>query len=150
MLVYLGLNTMNLKIFYDTKYYDKVDDLLYIYECNPIFPFKDMRIDPDNLISDLYDATELYNFLNSVHFLYLLDQMYIGHVDIDGITYIIKVDTELNISVIGNNEFNWIKLFVDDDDYLEFKEFCSKNYKIIGDEPDYKKFGNIKRQHSFF
>lgn len=141
---------MNLDIFDDENYYNKINELLFIYESNPVFPFKQMRLDPDNLVSELYDATDLYNFLNNVHFFYLLDQMYIGHVDIDGITYIIKVDTELNISIIGDNEFNWIKLFIEDDDYSEFKKFFSKNYEIVGDDPDYKKFGVINRKHSFF
>lgn len=150
MFIYLITNAMNLNIFNDKNYYDKVDDLLYIYESNPIFPFEDMGLNPDHLVSEIYDATDLYNFLKRVKFFYLLDQIYIGHVDIDNMIYIIKVDTELNISVIGDNEFNWIKLFVDDNDYLEFKEFCVTQYSIIGTEPDYEKFGNINRKHPFF
>jgi hypothetical protein len=146
---------MNLDIFYDEIFYTKLDDLFFIYERNPIYPFEEFHFDPNNLVGPLYDATDLYNFLNKVNFLYLLDQQYVGIVEIDGIEYIIDVDTECNISILGDNEINWTKCFFgwrEDEEwtYLEFKNFFEQHYKTTFNEPDYEKFGTIERKHHFF
>lgn len=76
---------MNLNIFYDESYYNKINELLFIYEVNPIFPFEDLGMAPNEIASGRYDATNVYNFLKTVNFIYYLDQRYIGHVQIDGV-----------------------------------------------------------------
>lgn len=144
---------MNLDIFYDELYYNKLSDLILIHECKPIYPFKEMGIDPDNLVIGDRNDTELYNFLKKVNFIYYCDQIYIGHTVIDGSEYIIKVNDELTISILGDNESNWVTLLILDDDdfdadeaYFEFGQFCLDKYKITPSKPDYKKFGELGRK----
>lgn len=141
---------MNLNIFYDEMYYNKLSELFTIYECNPIFPFKEMRIDPDNLVRGIHDATNIYNFLKDVHFIYHCDQKYIGHVKIDDVYYIIDIDDEATISILGDDEVNWTKDLLDDDQYLDFKNFCFTHYKINSTEPDYNKYLAIEMKHISF
>lgn len=137
---------MNLQIFYDKNYYNKINELLFIYETNPIFPFEDLGMAPDKITGGLYDATNVYNFLKTVKFIYYLDQRYVGYVKIDGVDYIIDVDSEINITILGDNEFNWVKCCVyEDQDYEDFKQFCFEQYKTTVSEPDYDKFAVIER-----
>jgi hypothetical protein len=128
---------MNLDIFYDFDYYKKIDDLIFIELRQPEFPFEDFDIDPNNLIEGIYDSTAVYNFLKEVNFIYYFDQRYIGIATIDGKDYIIQVDDEVNIYIIGNNEVNWTAVVLAPDDYLDFKYFCSKNYNTSYDDADY-------------
>lgn len=144
---------MNLDIFYDELYYKKLSDLILINECNPIYPFEEMGIDPENLILDDRDDTDIYNFLKAVNFIYYCDQIYIGHTIIDGSEYIIEVNDELTISILGDNESNWVRLLVLNDNdfnadeaYLDFEKFCLDNYSIKPINPDYEKFGEIDRK----
>lgn len=141
---------MNLDIFYDKKYYVKLSQLMLINEFNPVFPFEDFDIPPDNLINADDDFTAVYNFLNDVKFIYYCDQMWVGHTSIDGITYIIKIDDEVNISIIGDNEVNWTEVVLSPDDYLDFKSFCSKNYNTSYDDSDYDRLLEIQIKNITF
>lgn len=141
---------MNLNIFYDDVFYNELSELFTIDERDPIFPFKEMRIDPDNLVRGIHDATAIYTFLKDVHFLYQCDQKYIGYVKIDGIDYIIDIDDEATISILGDDEVNWTKDLLDDEQYLYFKNFCLNHYQIKTTEPDYEKFSEIERKFLTF
>lgn len=145
---------MNLEIFYNDLYYTKLSNLILINECKPVYPFEEMGIDPANLITNERDDTAIYNFLNKVNFIYYCDQVYIGHTIIDGNEYIIEVNDELSISILGNNESNWVKLLILNDNnfnahdaYLDFEKFCFDVYKIKPVEPNYEKFGELDRKY---
>lgn len=142
---------MNLTIFDDSVYFEKLHSFLFLDKVGPTFPFEEMFIDPNNLITETYDFTNLYNFLNSVHFCYYYEQKYIGYVLLDNRYYVIFVDDELNIMVAGDDEVNWTKLvFDDDDEYLEFKNFCLIQYNIKSNDANYDKLREIKIKYTIF
>lgn len=141
---------MKLEIFNDDDYFNKLDEFISIDKVDPVFPFKDMFIDPDNLINDLGDATSIYNFLVQVHFLYYYSQKYIGYVLLDDKYYIVFVDDEINIRLVGDDEINWTKLLFDDDIYSQFKNFCVNKYNINYKEPDYQQLLDIQIKHIDF
>lgn len=138
---------MNLQIFYDDYYFNELEKLISIEKVDPVYPFLEMNIDPDNLISDGYDLTALYNFLKTVHFFYYYDQSHYGYIQLNGKYYIIEVGDEVNILLLGDNEINWTKLLLDDDDFLQFKDFCVNRYNIVYKEPDYDVFLTIKNKY---
>jgi hypothetical protein len=153
-IIFIFGEKMNLEIFYDESYYNKLSDLILIHECKPIYPFEEMGIDPENLILGYRDDTAIYNFLKKVNFIYYCDQIYIGHTIIDGSEYIIEVNDEVTISILGDNESNWVKLLILDDDdfnadesYLNFEKFCLEKYSVTPIEPDYKRFGKLDREY---
>lgn len=137
---------MNLEIFFDELYFNKLSEFIFIDKVNPLFPFKEMLIDPDNLINEFGDATSTYEFLLNVHFFYYYSQRYIGYILIDNHYYIIFVDDEINIMLTGYDEVNWTRLVLNDDDYLEFKKFFSTHYKTPITDPDYDYLGAINRK----
>jgi len=141
---------MNLTIFDDSIYFEKLHSFLFLDKVGPTFPFEEMFIDPNNLITDTYDFTDIYNFLNSVHFCYYYEQQYIGYTLLEGKYYIICVDDEINISIIGNDEVNWTKLWLDDDEYIDFKDFCKSTYNISCIEPDYDHLLSIEEKNIDF
>lgn len=138
---------MNLAIFLEDLYFNELSKLLDIEKVDSIYPFKEMFIDPDNLIDDDgYNLTDLYNFLKDVHFFYYHNQSHYGYVQINGSYYIVEVGDECNVLILGNDEVNWTKLLLDDDKYLEFKQFCLLTYNILAQDPDYKKLGDVSRE----
>lgn len=145
---------MNLQIFQDKLYIDTLNNFGLNIELNPTFSFKSMGIDPENLILADRDDTFIYNFLKAVNFIYYCDQIYIGHTIIDGNEYIIEVNDELTISILGDNESNWVKLLILDDDdfnaddaYIEFEKFCLEQYNVTPIEPNYEKFGELDSKY---
>lgn len=146
---------MNLNVLYDSSYIEKLDSLFHIYEINPIFPFEDYGINPSQLVDeDGYDSTPIYKFLKEVKFVYYFDQKYIGYIKINSVVYIIDIDTELNISIIGDNLINWTRdlfyIYQKDDQYEDFKSFCLEHYSIQDSEPDYDKFSLLQDQYLTF
>lgn len=139
---------MNLQIFQDKLYIDTLNNFGLNIELNPTFSFKSMGIDPNNLINS--DVSNLYRFLNNLSFIYYFEQIYIAHTIINNLEYIIKIDDEMTISIIGNNEYNWLNLILDDVDCLYFESFCLNNYVVTSAEPDYEKFGEIERKFLTF
>jgi hypothetical protein len=141
---------MQLDIFFDNGYFNKLEEFISIEKITPIYPFLDMRIDPDNLVADGYNLTEIYHFLKNVCFFYFYNQSHYGYVKINDDYYIIEVGDEVNIVILGDNEINWTKLLLDDYDYLLFKDFCLKNYDIEYKESDYDKYLEIKTKYMRF
>lgn len=145
----------NLNIFHDSVYIEKIDSLFHIYELNPVFPLEDYGINESNLVDDDgYDSTPIYNFLQQITFVYYFDQKYIGYVKINNVLYIIDVDTELNISIIGDNLINWTRdlfnMYQKTEYYEDFKKFCLEHYNIQDSEPDYASFALIEEQYLNF
>lgn len=141
---------MNLDIFFNDAYFNKLKDFINIEKVDPVFPFREMFIDPENLVNDLGDATSIYNFLLNVKFFYYYSQRYIGYCLFDNKYYIVFVDDEINILLAGNDEVNWTKLLLNDADYFMFKDFCLTNLKLKCQDPDYKALGKISRQYIDF
>lgn len=141
---------MNLDIFFNDAYFNKLKDFISIEKVNPVFPFREMFIDPDNLVNDLGDATSIYNFLINVKFFYYYSQRYIGYTLFDNKYYVIFVDDEINILLAGDDEVNWTKLLLNDNDYFMFKDFCLTNLELECQDPDYKVLGKISRQYLDF
>lgn len=142
---------MKLDIFYDAVYFNKLEEFITIDKVDHLYPFKEMLIDPDNLINDEgHDLTELYNFLKKIHFFYYHDQSHFGYININGLYYIVEVGDECNILLLGDDEVNWTKLVLDDDDYFEFKHFVSTHYNISITDPDYDKLFEVSQKHIDF
>lgn len=141
---------MNTAIFFEKKYFEELEKYISIDKVSSVYPFLEMRIDPNNLITDNCDLTDLYIFLKDVHFFYSHDQSHYGYVKINNDYYIIEVGDEVNIVILGDNEINWTKLLLEDEDYLQFKNFCLKNYDITYKEPNYDKFLDIKTKYMRF
>lgn len=141
---------MRLEIFDDDSYFNKLDEFITIDRVSSIFPFKEMFIDPDNLISEYGDFTDIYNFLKEVHFLYYYSQRYIGYTLLDNKYYIVFVDDEINVRIVGDNEINWTITVLEDDDYLQFKKFCIENYGITYKDPDYDELLDVLIKHANF
>ena len=141
---------MILDIFYDVDYDKRVDDLIFIESRQPEFPFEDFGIDPNNLIEGIYDSTAVYNFLKEVNFIYYFEQKYIGIANIDGKDYIIQVDDEVNIYIIGSNEVNWLKLFLTEADYCSFAKYCSIKYNRPFPEPNYEYYLEVQNKFITF
>jgi hypothetical protein len=142
---------MNLNIFFDDDYFNKLVDFMSFEKIDNDFPFLEMRIDPDNLINGDYDQTPLYTFLKSVHFFYYYAQSYYGYVQLDGKYYIIEVGDELDMLILGDNEINWTKLLFDkESEYNIFKSFCLNKYKINYKEPDHVEFRKIREKYMNF
>ena len=141
---------MRLEIFDDDSYFNKLDEFITIDRVPSIFPFKEMFIDPDNLINEHGDFTAIYNFLKEVHFLYYYSQRYIGYILLDDNYYIVFVDDELNVRLVGNSEINWTKTVLDDDGYINFRNFCVNKYNIIHHDPDYDFLLLIYEKHLCF
>ena len=142
---------MNVEIFFDDDYFNKLEEFMTIDKVEPLYPFKEMLIDPDNLIDNNgCDLTDLYNFLKKVYVFYYHDQSHFGYIQINGLYYIVEVGDEVNIVILGDNEINWTKLLLAYDDYLLFKDFCLKTYDIAYKEPDYDKYLEIKTKYMRF
>lgn len=142
-----GDKNMNLNIFFDNDYFNKLEEFISIQKVTPIFPYKDFYIDPNNLKKN--DAEEVYNFLTKVHFFYYYEQSYFGYTELDGIYYIIEVDDEMTVTVAGDTEINWLKLVLDDN-YPEFKKFCVAKYGFDKKEPNYTELQKIEDKHIDF
>lgn len=83
---------MNLNIFHDTSYFNKLEELITIDKVDPLYPFKEMLIDSDNLITDDgYDLTGIYKFLKKIHIFYYYNQSHYGYVQINGRYYIVEI-----------------------------------------------------------
>lgn len=143
-----GDKNMNLEIFFDDEYFNKLEEFISIQKVDPIFPYKDFYIDPNNLKKN--DAEEVYNFLTKVHFFYYYEQHYYGYAKLDNNYYIIEVDDEVTVAVLGDTETNWLKLLLDDVDYLEFKKFCVNKFGIDKKEPNYTKLQQVQDKHVNF
>jgi hypothetical protein len=141
---------MNLEIFFDELYFNKLSEFITLDKVEPLFPFREMLIDPDNLINEFGDATSTYNLLLNIHFFYYYSQRYVGYILLDNRYYIVFVDDEINVMLAGDDEVNWTKLVLDDDDYFEFKNFVSTHYNISITEPDYDKLFEVSQKHIDF
>lgn len=139
---------MNLKIFHDVSYFNKLEEFIFMEKVDPLFPFKEFRIDPKNLKKN--NAEPVYNFLTQVHFFYYYEQHYYGYAKLDNDYYIIQVDDEVTVTIIGNNESNWLKLLLDDSDYLTFKDFCVSVLGLDSKEPNYTQLQKIADKHIDF
>jgi hypothetical protein len=138
---------MRLDIFDDYNYFNKLSEFIDIEKVDSIYPFKEMFIDPDNLITDLGDATSIYNFLIQVHFFYYYSQKHIGYILLDNKHYIVFVDDEINIRLVSDDEINWTKSLLDDEAYLQFRDFCLEKYNITYKEPNYQNLIDVKIKH---
>lgn len=138
---------MNLSIFFDDDYFNKLDEFITLDKVDPIFPFKEFHIDPKNLKKN--NTTDVYNFLINVHFFYYYEQSYFGYTQLGDNYYIIEVDDELTVTVAGDTEINWLKLVLDDD-YLEFKQYCIERYGINNKNPNYKELQKIEDKYIKF
>jgi hypothetical protein len=141
---------MNLDIFFDELYFKKLSEFITLDKVETLFPFKEMLIDPDNLINEFGDATSIYNLLLNIHFFYYYSQRYVGYILLDNRYYIVFVDDEINVMLAGDDEVDWTKLVLDDDDYFEFKHFVSTHYNISITEPDYDKLFEVSQKHIDF
>lgn len=141
---------MRLEIFQDNLYIDRLNNFGLNIELNPKFSLENMELDSNSIISSNSTISNLYKFLSNLNFIYYFEQIYIAHTTINNRDYIIKIDDEMTISIIGNNEYNWLYLILDDSDYVDFETFCLATYLITPKELDYDEFNNLSEKYLNF
>lgn len=145
---------MNLNILRDKKYISILEDIL-CYKVNFVngeFPFHDYYINENDLNFQNLKFSNYINFLKSTYFFCEFDQHYYGLVNIQNNDYIISVNDECVIRIVGNDEINWIKSFLSHFDdyenrYDQFKNICIENYSIYYKEIDYEEIDRIENSY---
>jgi hypothetical protein len=138
---------MNLDIFFDNDYFNKLDEFITIQKVDPIFPYEEFYISPKH--HKKYGTKDIYDFLVNVYFFYYYEQSYFGYTKLDDTYYIIEVDDEMTVTVAGDTEINWLKLVLDDN-YPEFKKFCVDTYGFNKKEPNYTELQKIEDTYIHF
>ncbi len=120
-----------------------VGDIEYVSE----FPFEDYFLTGKYLSNK--ENKNAYNIIKDTKLLYFIEDNFYGVITLDGNDYMIKINDEIMINIIGDTESNWIELIVDFDLLTDFQSFCSQRFGIKEKLNDYDHLLEIENRFLF-
>jgi len=109
------------------------------------FPFDEWQYFENDMPNE--PSLNNFNLIKQMIALYEIDQYVYGVLTIEGIDYIVSVDNEFTIRVVGDTESNWLRtMFYLHDNLDKFELFmqeCNRKLGILIKEPDFEHFSHI-------
>lgn len=141
---------MNIEIIRSNMYKKIVNDFVSPYSWKKVvdineFPFEDWNFHEEDMPNE--PSLNNFNLIKKITVIYEIDQHIYGFLNIEGIDYIVDVDNEFTIRVVGDTESNWLYDMFDLHDNLDkfdlFIKVCHEKLGIEIKEPDFDKFSKI-------
>lgn len=126
------------------EYQKIVDDIINPYPWRRFkninyFPFEDKSYYVEDLVNQ--ESVNNFNIIKTIDVLYEINSYVYGVLNLNDIAYIVHVDNEFTIKIVGDTESNWpYFLFCLDDDPDKFEVFmkeCESKLGIPIKNPDF-------------
>jgi len=135
---------MNIELMRSAEYQKIVDDIINPYPWRRFkninsFPFEDKSYYVEDLANQ--ESVNNFNIIKTINVLYEINSYVYGVLNLNNIDYIVHVDNEFTIKIVGDTESNWpYFLFCLDDDPDKFEVFmkeCESKLGIPIKNPDF-------------
>jgi hypothetical protein len=142
---------MNINLIRSTPYIELVNKLIKPHSWKKIipitsYPFKENYYFKEDLIqsSDL----KTFDLVSNMHTIFDIDQYVYGVLTLNGKDFIVDVDNEFQLHVVGDTESNWLHnmLYLHDnlDTFEEFMKECNKQFGIVIKQPNFDYYNEIE------
>lgn len=144
---------MNINLIKSVEYKELVNKI--VVPCSwkkvvPIdeYPYDEYKYYEKNLNNNV--SLNTFKIIKQMNMIYDIDQHVYGILNLNGIDYVIDVDNEFQLHVVGDTESNWLYDIFDLHDNLDkyelFMKECNENLGVALKKPDFKRFRQIKNE----